>query len=215
MVLPGARGKSVLFWPLKPDQQIGRFRAGNPTVLLEPPQIPAAWGVTMLAAWRLACLLLIPVLLTACSGGGAAGGAQRVPAGMIGAAGGTVTGPGNSQVVIAAGALTQNTAIAIAQSGTGAPPLPAGVVVYGPIFAFTPHGTNFQSAVTMSASITSFSYLAPDRTRRKQATVEVHGDCTRPSSRATNNSLTVPWVYGYARDSQPTFRMLGSGSESP
>jgi uncharacterized delta-60 repeat protein len=69
---------------------------------------------------------------------------------MIGAAGGTVTGPGSAQVVIPAGALTQNTAIAIAQSSTGAPPLPAGVVVYGPIFAFTPHGTSFQSAVTIT-----------------------------------------------------------------
>jgi len=72
---------------------------------------------------------------------------------MIGATGGTVTGPGNAQVVIPAGALTQNTAIAIAQSGTGAPPLPAGVVVYGPIFAFTPHGTNFQSAVTVTVPL--------------------------------------------------------------
>jgi uncharacterized delta-60 repeat protein len=190
----------VAFRPLEPENEIGRFRAVNPTVLVEPPQIPAVWGVAMLASWRLACLLVVSVLLTACGGGGAASGASQVPAGMIGAAGGTVTGPGNAQVVIPAGALTQNTAIAIAQSGTGAPPLPAGVVVYGPIFAFTPHGTNFQSAVTitvpfdpaavpagttpvlyktnaamngwdvvagatisgstMSASITSFSYLA-------------------------------------------------------
>jgi len=106
----------------------------------------------MLTSWRLACLLVVSVLLPACGGGGGstAGGAPPVPAGMIGAAGGTVTGHGNAQVVIPAGALTQNTAIAIAQSSAGAPPLPAGVVVYGPIFAFTPHGTNFQSAVTVT-----------------------------------------------------------------
>jgi uncharacterized delta-60 repeat protein len=119
---------------------------------------------------------------------------------MIGTAGGTVTGPGGAKVVVPSGALTQNTAIAIAQSSTGAPPLPAGVVADGPLFAFTPHGTSFQAAVTitvpfdpaavpagttpvlykttaamngwdavagatisgstMSASITSFSYLA-------------------------------------------------------
>ena len=156
----------------------------------------------MVAYWRCACLLFASALLTACGGGSGdpTTPPAPIPPGMIGSAGGTVTGPGGAKVVIPAAALTQNTAIAIAQSSTGAPPLPAGVVAYGPIFAFTPHGTRFQSAVTitvpfdpgavpagttpvlyktnaamsawdvvasaaisgstMSASITSFSYLA-------------------------------------------------------
>src|SRR5262245_49824362 len=155
----------------------------------------------MVAYWRSALLLSLCALFAACGGGGGGDSAPPpVPPGMIGTAGGTVAGPGGAQVVIPAGALTQNTAIAIAQSSASAPPLPAGVVTYGPMLAFTPHGTSFQSAVTitvpfdpaavpagttpvlyktnaamngwdavagatisgsaMSASITSFSYLA-------------------------------------------------------
>jgi len=95
----------------------------------------------MLTSWRLACLLVVSVLLPACGGGGGstAGGAPPVPAGMIGAAGGTVTGPGNAQVVIPAGALTQNTAIAIAQSSAGAPPLPADMPVPMKLAAYLSH----------------------------------------------------------------------------
>jgi len=104
----------------------------------------------MAVYWRRVVLLLAVALLTACGGGGStADPPAPVPSGMIGAAGGTVTGPGGAKVVIPSGALAQNTAIAIAQSSNAAPPLPAGVVAYGPILAFTPHGTSFQSPVTI------------------------------------------------------------------
>jgi len=69
---------------------------------------------------------------------------------MIGSGGGTATGPGGANVVIPASALAQNTAIAVAQSSTGAPTLPTGVTTYGQIFAFTPHGTSFAAPVTMT-----------------------------------------------------------------
>jgi uncharacterized delta-60 repeat protein len=73
-----------------------------------------------------------------------------LPAGTVGTAGGTVTGPNASQVVIPAGALAQNTVIEIAAAPTGAPPLPAGVTAAGAILAFTPHGTAFATPATVT-----------------------------------------------------------------
>jgi ZU5 domain len=68
----------------------------------------------------------------------------------IGPSGGTVTGPGGAKVVIPQGALSQNTEIAIAQTGTGAPALPPNVTTVGAMFAFTPHGTIFNAPVTVT-----------------------------------------------------------------
>ena len=82
-------------------------------------------------------------------GGGGAGGAPPVAV-TIGAAGGTVTSPGGAQVVVPAGALAQNTAIAVTQSSAGAPALPAGLTAFGQMFAFTPHGTTFAVPVTIT-----------------------------------------------------------------
>jgi uncharacterized delta-60 repeat protein len=83
------------------------------------------------------------------SGGGGGGTAPPPPPG-IGSAGGTVTGPSNAQVVIPAGALTTNTQVAVAQSGSGAPAVPTGVTSFGQIFAFTPHGTTFTTPATVT-----------------------------------------------------------------
>jgi len=96
----------------------------------------------------LVCLVLA---LAACGGGGGSSPTppQTPPPTGIGAAGGTVSN-GGAQVVIPAGALAQSTAIAIEQTEVGAPALPAGVQKFGPMFAFTPHGTTFNSAVTMT-----------------------------------------------------------------
>lgn len=57
---------------------------------------------------------------------------------------------GNAQVVVPAGALAQNTEIEIEQTDAGAPPLPEGVVAFGPVFAFTPHGTSFAVPVSVT-----------------------------------------------------------------
>ena len=73
------------------------------------------------------------------------------PAGtLIGAAGGTVTGPNGAQVVIPAGALATEVRINIEQTTVGAPALPGGFSVSGLTFAFTPHGTTFAVPVTMT-----------------------------------------------------------------
>lgn len=101
-------------------------------------------------------LLLAACLLTACGGGGGdtsggsgnTGGTQ--PPSGIGSAGGTVNGPSGAKVVVPAGALSQNTNIAVSQSSTGAPALPAGLSAVGEMFALTPHGTQFATPVTIT-----------------------------------------------------------------
>ena len=94
------------------------------------------------------CLLLV---LAGCGGGGSSPPSppSQTPPGGIGPAGGTVSN-GGAQVVVPAGALSQTTSIAIEQTSSGAPPLPAGVVSFGPMFAFTPHGTTFAAPVTVT-----------------------------------------------------------------
>ena len=98
------------------------------------------------------------LLLGACGGGGdgddAGSGAANTPAppptSGIGPAGGTVTGPNGTKVVIPAGALAVNTPIAIAQIAASAIPLPSGFTPVGATFAFTPHGTTFAVPVTVT-----------------------------------------------------------------
>jgi uncharacterized delta-60 repeat protein len=98
----------------------------------------------------LACLFLI---LSACGGGGQPPGTPPSPPAPppsgIGTSGGTVSN-GGASVVVPAGALTQNVQIAIEQTNAGAPVLPQGVVTFGPMFAFTPHGTQFASPATVT-----------------------------------------------------------------
>lgn len=98
----------------------------------------------------LSCVLA----LSACGGGGdddqgGAAGSQPTQSG-IGAAGGTVTGPSGSKVEIPNGALAVITQIAVDQTSSGAPPLPAGLTPIGQMFAFTPHGTTFAVPVTIT-----------------------------------------------------------------
>jgi uncharacterized delta-60 repeat protein len=102
-------------------------------------------------------LCLLHVLLSACGGGKGSDASPQpnpqpnpLPAGTIGTAGGTVVGASGGQVVIPAGALSQNVVISITQSSTGAPALPAGVTVVGQMFAFQPHGTVFASPATIT-----------------------------------------------------------------
>jgi hypothetical protein len=79
---------------------------------------------------------------------------------MIGAAGGTVSGPNRAQVVVPAGALAANTSIEVTQSSSGAPALPAGVNPLGSMFAFTPHGTTFAVPATVTVPFDAASLPA-------------------------------------------------------
>ena len=104
-----------------------------------------------LGTWRaLLCSAALALTLGACGGGD---DASAPPAPMIGAAGGTVTGPNGAQVVIPAGALAANTAIAVTASTTGNPAPPTGLMTVGPVVAFTPHGTSFAQAVTVTVPV--------------------------------------------------------------
>ena len=101
-----------------------------------------------------AVVLVLALALAACGGGGGDGGGVVPPPAptevTVGPAGGTVTDASGAQVVVPAGALAQATTISVGQSSKGAPPLPAGVTVFGPMFAFTPHGTAFAAPVTIT-----------------------------------------------------------------
>jgi hypothetical protein len=108
-----------------------------------------------------AVLVVLFALAAACGGGGdggdGGGGGNNPPPPPpsgntgIGSAGGTVTEPNGGKVVVPAGALATNTAIAVAQtSAASAPPLPAGVTANGTIYATTPHRKTFANPVTIT-----------------------------------------------------------------
>jgi uncharacterized delta-60 repeat protein len=103
---------------------------------------------------RWAGVALACIALVACGGGGSGDGdtpASPPPVtALIGAAGGTVTGPNDATVVIPAGALATDIDITVAQTNAGAPALPTGVTAFGATFAFTPHGTTFATPVTVT-----------------------------------------------------------------
>jgi hypothetical protein len=66
----------------------------------------------------------------------------------IGPAGGTVEGPGGTQVVIPPGALTEPTAVSIGLvAKAAAPALPGGLAYAGEVYAFQPHGLAFDAPV--------------------------------------------------------------------
>src|SRR5690606_19048238 len=99
-------------------------------------------------------VLIGALSLTACGGGGGGGGntppSNPPQATGIGPGGGTVIGPNGAQVVIPSGALSANTEIRVEESSQGAPALPPGLTSVGPMFAFTPHGTEFAVPVTIT-----------------------------------------------------------------
>ncbi len=102
---------------------------------------------------RWAGIAVACIALAACGGGGGGDGESSPPPTgpvVIGAAGGTAAGPEGAAVTIPAGALTTDVTVQVEQTTAGAPPLPAGLVAQGPMFAFTPHGTPFAALVTMT-----------------------------------------------------------------
>jgi alpha-tubulin suppressor-like RCC1 family protein len=109
------------------------------------------WTIRLIPA----LLCAVALTLAACGGSG-----DAAPPPMIGAAGGTVTGPNGAQVVVPAGALAANTAIAVDQSSAGSPALPIGMNAFGAMFAFTPHGTSFAAPVTVTLPFNAASVPA-------------------------------------------------------
>jgi 6-phosphogluconolactonase (cycloisomerase 2 family) len=104
----------------------------------------------MLTRWFHALLILgFAVWLAGCGGGDDAVAPPSEASATIGAAGGTLDGPDGVQLVVPAGALTQDTLIRIARTGVGAPTLPDGYTTSTPTYEFTPHGLNFNLPVTI------------------------------------------------------------------
>ena len=98
---------------------------------------------------------LVPVLamLVVCGCGGGSDPRPQQDAGTgsgIGPAGGQASEASGAQVTIPAGALSAATPIEVTRSSAGAPALPTNVLPFGPIFAFTPHGTSFAVPVTIT-----------------------------------------------------------------
>lgn len=141
------------------------------------------------------------LILVACSGGGGGGGSTPPPpATGIGPAGGTVSGPNGSSVVIPAGALSQNVDIAIAQSAAGAPPLPPGVTPVGDVYAFTPHGTAFAQPATLTvpfnpSQVPSGATLVLYKTNAQQNGWEVVAGASANGSLMSGNVSSFSWVF--------------------
>lgn len=105
------------------------------------------------------CFLVPATALLVACGGGSSPLPSALPlasaSAVIGAAGGTVTGPDGVQVVIPAGALGADTTIGIARSSAGAPPTFADNPPAGGIYEFTPHNLVFNLPVTIRMPLAS------------------------------------------------------------
>jgi hypothetical protein len=82
--------------------------------------------------------------------GGGGGDASQTVTQTVGASGGTVTASGVS-LTIPAGALSNDTQIAIT---TGAVAVPSGYVAVTPVYSFAPAGTTFAMPVTVALTLT-------------------------------------------------------------
>jgi uncharacterized delta-60 repeat protein len=108
-------------------------------------------GARVLATLALASL----PLMTGCGGGGGgdsddaapvtppAGPVLPTPVATIGEAGGSAGSGDGAEVVVPAGALAADTPVQVQVATSAAPPLPAGLLALGKVYAFAPHGTTF------------------------------------------------------------------------
>lgn len=136
----------------------------------------------MTAHWsRVVGCVVLAAMLAACGGGGSddgggsGGSGGATGAGPVGPAGGTVSEASGARVVVPAGALSTTVQIGVAQTAAGAPALPAGLTLAGPVYAFTPHGTTFAVPTTITvpfdpASVPAGTPLALYKTDATQST---------------------------------------------
>ncbi len=117
------------------------------------PSTPLRHALTSRRWLAHALMALGAAALIACGGGSAPPPAATVASAVIGAAGGTLTGPDGVQVIIPAGALNADTTIGIARSSAGAPATPEAYPVAGYMYELTPHGITFNSLVTVRAPL--------------------------------------------------------------
>jgi hypothetical protein len=87
---------------------------------------------------------------------------QSQNGGTIGPGGGEMLGPSGASVTVASGALSSDTALRIDLSTSGHPSLPTNRQAIGQVFAFTPHGQQFGSQVTVKVPFTNGNAGAPE-----------------------------------------------------
>lgn len=86
---------------------------------------------------------------------------------VIGAAGGTLTGPDGVQIVVPAGALQQSATLRIARSALGAPgAFPPDLTQVGAVYEFTPHDVIFDLPVTLRIPVAAGTTAAEAFTAR-------------------------------------------------
>ena len=122
-------------------------------------------GIPGLEQCARALLCALVFALTSC------GGSDDVapPANQVGPAGGTVTGPNGTQVVVPAGALSAPVVITFTPTTT-APPMPAGLQVLGTIYDIGPSGTTFTAPVTVTLPLDPAQVPAGARLRMLHGT---------------------------------------------
>lgn len=122
-------------------------------------------GIPGLEQCARALLCALVFALTSC------GGSDDVapPANQVGPAGGTVTGPNGTQVVVPAGALSAPMVITFTPTTT-APPMPAGLQVLGTIYDIGPSGTTFTAPVTVTLPLDPAQVPAGARLRMLHGT---------------------------------------------
>lgn len=114
-------------------------------------------AVNTIKAGALALWLGLTLVLSACGGGGGDDATATPPtdpnsaAVTLDAAGGQVATPSGVKLSVPASALAAGTTLRIASDSTGAPPLPTGTGLraVGDMLAMTPHGSTFNSEVTL------------------------------------------------------------------
>ena len=122
---------------------------------------------------RFATALGLALLLAACGGGGGGGGGVGLPvvppapapaegSATLGAEGGVVEGPDGVRVTVPPGALRERVTLRIARDGSGAPGVPAEAQRLSAVYAFTPHGQQFDLPVEIRLPIDA-SGLPADR----------------------------------------------------
>ena len=108
-----------------------------------------AGGFSRRLSCFIATLVAGLVLLSACGGSSPEAPAASTGSATISAAGGVVDGPDGVKLTVPAAALADATTIRIARDSRGAPDL-GGARLITPIYAVTPHGTEFAESARLS-----------------------------------------------------------------
>ena len=109
--------------------------------------VPAIGDAKLSRAYPSLCRLAALAMLTAVSCSSTNDAASNK---SLGTAGGHVASVSGAAIDVPAGALSGPTVLGIATATSGYDPIPGGMIARGDMFAFTPHGQQFETPVTVS-----------------------------------------------------------------